>query len=266
MFAAGFIVNGGLPPGTHKEVRVLLSHSHVFDEMISFQVLPIFPLRTSLKFPTENLTLNLFEDRYLAIAEYVLKDQNESRFFGAVHAGFRPQIVRGGVGPIVPLICKGDVGVCFLVDSFEDSLIPTIGSSYRRRIRLLSRGIQRFRINRILDNGFGLVKGKEDASSLPFILAEVEMFSDRLSIESESEFDRLALSVTCSSLNDELIRVQDAQRYLSEKNRSIRRSATCRESLSFAVASKFVAEGNYDRRFHLLHLQDSLQRLREVCH
>lgn len=35
-------------------------------------ILPIFPLRKSIKLPGETLTLNLYEERYLAMAEWIL--------------------------------------------------------------------------------------------------------------------------------------------------------------------------------------------------
>ena len=38
-------------------------------------ILPLFPLRKSIKLPGESLTLNLYEDRYLALATQVLQQQ-----------------------------------------------------------------------------------------------------------------------------------------------------------------------------------------------
>ena len=47
-------------------------------------VLPIFPLRKVVRLPTEELILNLYEDRYLAMAEYILKPNAGAQIFGAL--------------------------------------------------------------------------------------------------------------------------------------------------------------------------------------
>lgn len=140
--------------------------------------IPVFPLRKTVRLPTETLTLNLYEERYIALAEYVLKQPKERRMFGAIYASNKPQIVgEGGKGPIVPILEEGDVGVVFLVQHSEEGLINTLGSEPRRRIRLVGVGALRFVILKILQNGYkqSQAGGQVGTSNLPFIMAEAAM-------------------------------------------------------------------------------------------
>lgn len=114
--------------------------------------IPVFPLRRTVRLPTEPLTLNLYEERYLELAEYVL--QQGYPYFGAIYSSDKPQIVRNGTGPIVPLFERGDSGVLFLVQDSEDGMVPTRGGTLRRRIRLVTRGSVRFQIEDVLQNGY----------------------------------------------------------------------------------------------------------------
>ena len=115
-------------------------------------VLPIFPLRRSVKVPTETLSLNLYEERYLALAERILLDPR--RIFGALYSSDKPQLVAGGNGPIVPLFEPGDVGAICRVYRDQEGMIPTGQDGYeRRRIKLDAIAVGRFRIERILHDG-----------------------------------------------------------------------------------------------------------------
>ena len=40
-------------------------------------LLPIFPLRKRVRFPTDTLMLNLYEERYLAMSEFILAAEND---------------------------------------------------------------------------------------------------------------------------------------------------------------------------------------------
>jgi hypothetical protein len=115
-------------------------------------ILPIFPLRKKVRLPTEKLTLNLYEENYLAMAEYVL--QQEKSLFGALYCSEKPQVVKRGTGPIVPVVSEGDIGVVCLLDDSEEGLILTVGGEPRRRIRLVSHGAVRFQVTEIIHNGF----------------------------------------------------------------------------------------------------------------
>ena len=138
--------------------------------------IPIFHLRRTVRLPTEPLTLNLYEERYLELAEYVLSQKYP--YFGAIYSSNKPQIVRNGTGPIVPLFERGDVGVLFFVQDSEEAMIPTRGGIPRRRIRLVAKGSVRFQIEEILQNGY-------DTS---FILVDASLYMDH-PIESKEAAD-----------------------------------------------------------------------------
>jgi hypothetical protein len=196
-------------------------------------VLSIFPLQKSVRFPTESLTLNLYEHRYLALAEYALASQSDdpdsplgwssqtlnvnfrgvqggqhynngrdrsssSRvkgLFGALYSGSCPQLVLGGTGPITPIVQRGDVGVVFAVKSSQEAYVHMSGSTPRRRIRLVADGSARFRVDRIIQSGHGTESG-------PFITVEASLLSDLPLTRSEAaEFDRL---VGSASVRDKL--------------------------------------------------------------
>jgi len=151
-------------------------------------ILPIFPLRKSVKLPTESITLNLYEDRYLALSEFVLKsdgssssDNGQSKMFGGLYCSDKVQIVKNGVGPIVPIVEPGDVGVVCKVVYSAEALIPTTtnDNDRKRRIKLEGFAVGRFRVERILHNGYGtsFVEGEE---ARPFILAIVVRVDDTL--------------------------------------------------------------------------------------
>ena len=137
--------------------------------------LPVFPLRKVARLPSEQITLNLYEERYLVMADYILSQRSglQPPIFGALFVGGKPQFVKQGKGPIVPMVRKGDVGVIFVVEDSEIGLIPTIGGTNRRRTRLVATGVARFEITRVLENGFD---GADDA--LPFILVDSRLVLD----------------------------------------------------------------------------------------
>lgn len=146
-------------------------------EAPSIFVLPIFPLRQRVKLPGESLTLNLYEDRYLAMAEWILMDQKSNSnknpsskrgsasavtAFGALYASDKPQIVSDkGKGPIVPLLSQGDVGVVFPVETFQEAMIDTLGGNdRRRRIRIVGTGVSFVAVatnGAVVDTSFALL-------------------------------------------------------------------------------------------------------------
>ena len=171
---------------------------------VSF-VLPIFPLRKTIKLPGESLTLNLYEERYLELARWVLENNRNAtrRAFGALYASDKPQIVsQQGRGPIVPMIRPGDIGVIYPVERYEEAMIPTYGGmERRRRIRMVGTGVARFQIDSILHNGYGggnaVVENDENGGYLPFVLAQVSLYHDawtESNPDSTSEDDVLPLS------------------------------------------------------------------------
>ena len=147
-------------------------------------VLPIFPLQKSVKLPCEALTLNLYEPRYLELAEYVLDSGEPSRWFGGMHCSKKPQFIREGDGPIVPMVEPGDVGVVCNVLYDEERMVP------ERRIKLKALAIGRFRIEKVLHNGYGggsLCDEDENIEPLPFILVEASRVDDAPIIQGSKE-------------------------------------------------------------------------------
>ena len=145
-------------------------------------VLPIFPLRKSVRLPGEPLTLNLYEKRYLAMAEWIRTQQQQPLCFGALYASDKPQIVsQRGRGPITPLLGTGDVGVICVVENYEEGMVDTVGGvERRRRIRIEGTAVARFVIEKILHNGYSTSAASEETTKvLPFILAQVSVYKDQ---------------------------------------------------------------------------------------
>jgi hypothetical protein len=184
-------------------------------------LLAVFPLRKRARLPTDELTLNLYEERYLAMSEFILSQQSSTLykissrkaglsktvpFFGALYSSDKPQIItQGGTAPIVPILQPGDVGVLCMVLDWVDGMIPTSRFSkeddadqkmvkdgrtdtepMRRRIRLNALAVGRFRIDRIVHDGTLL----EDQP--PFILVEAMFLRDDYKLEFDtSKMERL---------------------------------------------------------------------------
>jgi Lon protease-like protein len=199
--------------------------------------IPVFPLRRTVRLPTESLTLNLYEERYLKLAEYVL--QQEHPYFGAIYSSNKPQIVRNGTGPIVPLFERGDVGVLFLVLDSEESMIPTRGGIPRRRIRLIARGSIRFQIEEILENGY-------DSS---FILVEGNVFSDQPTADEEN----------CSQDFVDWARTTQAALNMDP----ILEHSLTLELASFDKVSQRLPDGRSRERLQAIHCRNTQERLSE---
>ncbi|GAX23604.1 hypothetical protein FisN_12Hh175 [Fistulifera solaris] len=200
--------------------------------------IPVFPLRRTVRLPTESLTLNLYEERYLKLAEYVL--QQEHPYFGAIYSSNKPQIVRNGTGPIVPLFERGDVGVLFLVLDSEESMIPTRGGIPRRRIRLVARGSVRFQIEKILENGY------DDSS---FILVEGNVFTDQSTADEEN----------CSPDFVDLARTTQAALNID----AILEQSLSLELASFDTVSQQLPDGRFRERLQAIHCRNTQERLSE---
>lgn len=174
--------------------------------------IPIFPLRKAVRLPTDRLQLNLYEERYLAMSEYILLDDDQNnnekssghppapkRIFGTIYSSDKPQLVRNARGPMVPILSIGDVGAIFYVQDFEEGMIPTADPSFtRRRIRLNAMGVARFRIENILHDGCGggtypsteqemIDHDDENGGPLPFILVEASWIQDNKSFSVDDD-------------------------------------------------------------------------------
>lgn len=151
--------------------------------------LPIFPLRKCPRFPTDRLTLNLYEERYLQMAAFILSARPP--IFGSIFVSGKPHLVtNGGMGSIVPLLQQGDIGTLFLVNDWQDDSLPIGGNdlqAFQRRVRLNAIGFARFRITSIVSDGtFNLSSDPERTSSstslgprCPYILANITLLTDQ---------------------------------------------------------------------------------------
>jgi hypothetical protein len=151
--------------------------------------LPIFPLRKYPRLPTDSLTLNLYEDRYLQMSkESILSTttRSERPVFGALYVADLPQIVPKGRGPITPMLQVGRIGTLFVVEDSHHDRIPNVTGQefYRHRrhsIRLQARGVARFRIDTIVSDGTGgLVVDDASANNenLPYLVVNATLILD----------------------------------------------------------------------------------------
>ena len=131
-----------------------------FDALQNLPDVPIFPLRKFPRFPTDRLTLNLYEERYLQMADSILSARPS--IFGAIFVSGKPHLVtNGGTGSIVPMLQRGDIGTLFLVNDCLDDTLPTSGNAvqaFQRRVRLSATGFARFRISDIVSDGTASVR------------------------------------------------------------------------------------------------------------
>jgi len=169
------------------------------DENTQEITLPIFPLRKSIKFPTDRITLSLFEERYLSLSDYILQQEAQSQscdhpnsygIFGALYCSGKAQMVKDGKSPITPMIEVGDIGTVFSVWSYNERDISNIND--RRRVQLKAIGVDRFRVESILHNGYGggdaLIEDDTFNSSFaptPFIIIKAKLINDILTDSSK---------------------------------------------------------------------------------
>ena len=166
--------------------------SEIFDwgdgEDSSFR-LPVFPLRKTVRFPTDRLTLNLYEERYLQMSEFILSQP--TKVFGAFYSSESPQFVVSAMdGPIVPLIEPGDIGVVCHVQKSSDDMIPTRSGDTRRRIRLDTLAVARFQVERVVEDGCCMVRNSEN--KLPFIMVDASWIRDQ---DNATEYENLKIKM-----------------------------------------------------------------------
>jgi len=166
-------------------------------------ILPIFPLGKRVKFPTERLKLTLWEERYKALARYVLdhptssgsllqREDNILPIFGALYCSHKAQIIKGGNSPITPVVEPNDVGILCCVTSSQVFVRGGEEAAELNRkdeeedvekIRLWGLGIGRFRVVKVLSTGYQnddiMENGNQGReSSLPFILVDAVLHED----------------------------------------------------------------------------------------
>jgi Lon protease-like protein len=196
---------------------------------------PIFPLRKTVRLPTESLTLNLYEERYIDMAEAILASPNVS--FGVIYSSHKPQIIKHGgfSSPVVPILEPGDIGVLCQVTESEDRMIATVGGQARRRIRLQAQGLARFQVLQVVHNGYATIDG-----SLPFIVVQAELYQDELHRADELQID------------------------LRNTARRLHREDDDDERISFAMASARLRDAEVDKRLRALHVRLTSERFNSI--
>lgn len=227
--------------------------------------LPLFPLRKFVRVPTDTLSVNLYEERYLAMSEYIL-DQS-SQMFGAIYSSDKPQIVKGGVGPIVPLLGVGDVGLICVVDEWYDDMVPTRDITYnRRRIKLNAVAVSRFQIEEIIDDGMQqpyFIRAKVSVlKDAPLSVSEED--SDLNSIENDVRKkviskEGMEAEASTNALIDKLVSLASIEGYSEKEQRD--------EAFSF-VATKLLSPENpspemIQKLLQVTNTKDRFQRILE---
>lgn len=175
-----------------------------------FFELPIFPLRKLVKYPTNFLTLNLYEERYLQLADYILKndqsmeginqaqvqEQKTSNIFGALYCSHKAQIVKQEIqtkenneidgnsddneiisSTVTPMIQKGDIGTIYSILRHSE---VTNFEKYKkgRRVQIFSIGISRFKVEEIIHSGYDFRENNKNKNDNPFILVKASHVHD----------------------------------------------------------------------------------------
>lgn len=149
--------------------------------------IPIFPLQKRVLLPSEDLVLNLYEERYLQLAEQftlttptTTNNRTFPSLIGAVPSTEKPHILSKGSGPIVPILEPGDLGVVCTVISASESQIPTLDGGSTRRIRLQCIAWCRIELIEIISMGTAAVappSTRTDPSLLPYITAKYRLLA-----------------------------------------------------------------------------------------
>jgi hypothetical protein len=190
--------------------------------------IPIFPLRKMVKLPTDNITLNLYESRYIQMMEEaVLKrfaGTNTSissnqylpsiPLFGAMYTTHIPHIVVTApktTGPsiptadventnvyIVPIIEPDMFGSLFVVTNHT----TTIRQNKSKVIQLNATALLRFRIVKVIHTGGyddlafpDMESQRTDNQNVPYIVAQVQLLFPEESAVQCSDEDSAATRV-----------------------------------------------------------------------
>jgi len=262
----------------------LLLHAQPPEKLI----LPIFPLRKRVKFPTESLKLTLWEERYKALSRHVLDHHHPSKqsnnvngnmnmntntrpMFGALYCSHKTQIVKGGNKPITPLVEPGDIGIICSVTSSQVYINGKEVDASRKyeeeveKIRLWGLGVGRFRVDKVLSNGLdNNVNGKK--GSLPFILVEgTRIDDDDVFEQGQSEqverILRQLLDRDSDDSFDESKLASDDYDYafaFQQGNEEYQK----RQMMTFALISKLEATAPANEMLDMLRCTSTLERLK----
>jgi hypothetical protein len=214
------------------------------------------------------------------MSEYIL---TTNQMFGALYSSDKPQLVTKGLGPIVPMIEVGDIGVlCLVVDS-QEGMVPTRAGPTVRRIQLNATAITRFRIEKILYDG----TINEDTP--PFILVESSLVNDNSAVGPDNtDTKRLVGRLTEAMQKNHQEKTQEEEGeevILSDATKKSRQSmdlvevvdslvcyekcdrkAKKRELFSFAAASAlFPVDASPRDMAALLRMESTFERLEQIA-
>ena len=238
-------------------------------------LLPVFPLRKSVRLPTERMTLNLYEERYLAMSKYIL--ERKPLLFGALYVSDKPQLVqRGGSGPIVPMLNGEEIGVLCLVREWEEGLVPCRDPKLgdRRRIRLNAIGVSRFRIEEVISDGTTALSDNDDKeNNYPFILVKASLVTDQIDEQKTKKTDEGNWKQFLRRLLQQRFPAKESKErsnletidFITSQLTIMGYDNYDEEILSFAAATIFCPNGVSPKlRSSLLEMDSTMQRLDQV--
>lgn len=177
-------------------------------------------------------------------------------------------MVKSGLGPIVPLVEVGDVGVIFLVNETREDLIPTLNPGTRRRIRLVATGVSRFVVKRVLQSGCA-ESGLLTRAELPYILVEAGIIQDKyISTRDMDGFfekkPRLLVMLQSQCEDNALRKLVAAALSAYGQSTQVLAEERLAELRTFKLASMILKEGDFEARLWALKMlsgRDRLERL-----
>lgn len=237
-------------------------------------ILPVFPLRKRVKFPTQTLQLTLWEDRYKALSRKVLQSgSGPDTIFGAMYCSHKSQIIKGGINPVTPIVEKGDVGiVCSVLSSqvFIDGNeveMTRINDNDVQKIRLNAIAVGRFRVVEVLSYGHDTEKFGSDGQR-PFIVVKGSRIDDE---EIQGIVMDTQIETTSSTLQRLLERIGD----IDEPNANAKlasgdfswafqegsNESQKRQLMSFFLTSRLESKASTNEMIHMLEMASTSERL-----
>ena len=244
-----------------RSLRTLFYSSASPNQSSERMILPVFPLRKTVKVPTDSIQLTLWEKRYLSLARYVLNQDHACPMFGALYCSHKSYISKGGDGPITPLIDIGDIGVVCCVQKrsiFKNG--TEIGIEFKDddnvdKIQLIGVAVGRFQVEKILSNGFDI-----DDGHLPFILVEAVRVDDQdIHIENDDDETTLEFDILESDVSKELL--SDAYKWSFEVGEMNKQR---KQLISFACAAKLEDMLSAGDMLNLLYSTSTKSRLAKI--
>jgi Lon protease-like protein len=171
------------------------------DDEVSFY-LPIFPTRKSVTLPTGELSLNLFEPRYLSLFNDGVLPQVNGSTFGAIHSAsssYEHVMIPSADPDNLPDICVPKVPVN-AIGTLCETITHTTSMSRdgkRAMLRVKGRGVDRFRVEEVVSNGYDYYFGRGGRKQKPYIVCRCSIYCDE---EPASLHDEIKIKQTEISL------------------------------------------------------------------